>query len=176
VYDLTVHEKNGKRWIGLPAKPQVERSGCVDRETRDAFSVRVIASEGAKWEPVGGRQTGRDCMDERTVTADLEGANGRGTDEPFESCLTVSECADRRGLALAWAALPQLVRGNGCCRPARLKCAPIGRNRASRPACSGPACDHPMGEPAQDMVETIRTIDEIFIRLAEADGNGRGPR
>jgi len=33
-----------------------------------------------------------------------------------------------------------------------------------------------MGEPAQDMVETIRTIDEIFIRLAEADGNGRGPR
>jgi len=52
VYDLTVHEKNGKRWIGLPAKPQVERSGCVDRETRDAFSARVIASEGAKWEPV----------------------------------------------------------------------------------------------------------------------------
>lgn len=61
ICDITAHEKNGKRWVGLPAKPQVERSGSVrknehgktlyvslleftDRETRDAFSARVIAS------------------------------------------------------------------------------------------------------------------------------------
>jgi hypothetical protein len=61
ISDLTAHEKNGKRWIGLPAKPQIDRSGnvrrdergkvayspvleFVDRETRDAFSARVIQS------------------------------------------------------------------------------------------------------------------------------------
>jgi hypothetical protein len=45
-------------------------------------------------------------MGERHITADLEGTNGRGADEPFESCLAVSEYADRRGLALAWAGTP----------------------------------------------------------------------
>ena len=61
ICDITAHEKNGKRWVGLPAKPRVERSGSIrknergktvyvsmleftDRETRDAFSARVIAS------------------------------------------------------------------------------------------------------------------------------------
>ena len=61
IADLTVHESHGKRWVGLPGKPQVERNGCVrkddhgktlyvpvleftDRETRDAFSARVIAA------------------------------------------------------------------------------------------------------------------------------------
>jgi hypothetical protein len=61
ICDLTVHEKNGKRWCGLPAKPQLGRYGCVrrdergkalyvpvleftDRETRDAFSARVVAA------------------------------------------------------------------------------------------------------------------------------------
>jgi hypothetical protein len=52
-------------------------------------------------------------MDEQHITADLEGANGRDIEEPFESCLepfedclAVSEYADRRGLALAWAGTP----------------------------------------------------------------------
>jgi hypothetical protein len=61
ILDLTVHQKDGKRWIGLPAKPQITRDGQVrkdehgkalympgieftDRQTRDAFSARVIAS------------------------------------------------------------------------------------------------------------------------------------
>jgi hypothetical protein len=49
-------------------------------------------------------------MDERRITADsdLEGINGRLENclEPFENCLAVSEYADRRGLALAWAGTP----------------------------------------------------------------------
>lgn len=61
IIDLTVHEKNQSRWIGLPAKAQIDREGNVrrddrgkiayapviefaDRATRDAFSARVIAS------------------------------------------------------------------------------------------------------------------------------------
>jgi hypothetical protein len=61
IYDLSAHEKNGKRWVGLPAKPQIDRSGTVrkgengkplytpvleftDKETRDRFSARVIAA------------------------------------------------------------------------------------------------------------------------------------
>jgi hypothetical protein len=59
ICDLTAHEKNGKRWIGLPAKPQIDRAGTVrkdergktlyvpvleftDKATRDAFSARVV--------------------------------------------------------------------------------------------------------------------------------------
>jgi hypothetical protein len=61
IADLTAHEKNGKRWVGLPGKPQIGRDGTVrrdergkvaysplmeftSRETRDAFSARVIAA------------------------------------------------------------------------------------------------------------------------------------
>jgi hypothetical protein len=61
INDVTVHESHGKRWIGLPAKPQIEREGAVrrddrgkiaysvvlqftDRATSDAFSARVIAA------------------------------------------------------------------------------------------------------------------------------------
>ena len=61
IFNLSVHEKNQSRWVGLPAKPQIDRSGNVrrddrgkvtytpvieftDRATRDAFSDRVIAS------------------------------------------------------------------------------------------------------------------------------------
>lgn len=61
ICDLAAHEKNGKKWIGLPAKPQVGRDGVVrkdergktlfvpvmeftDRATRDAFSARVVAA------------------------------------------------------------------------------------------------------------------------------------
>jgi len=57
----TVHESHGKRWIGLPAKPQITRDGQVrrderhktlyapvieflDKPTRDAFSQRAIAA------------------------------------------------------------------------------------------------------------------------------------
>jgi hypothetical protein len=59
IHDLAVHEKNGKRWINLPAKPMITREGLmkrddqnkiiytpvlefVDRETKDAFSQRTI--------------------------------------------------------------------------------------------------------------------------------------
>jgi hypothetical protein len=61
IVDLTVHQKNAARWIGLPGKAQIHRDGNVrrtdrgkiayspvieftDRATRDAFSARVIAS------------------------------------------------------------------------------------------------------------------------------------
>ena len=59
IREATVHESHGKRWIGLPAKPQVTRDGQVrrderqktlyvpviefmDKPTRDAFSERAI--------------------------------------------------------------------------------------------------------------------------------------
>jgi hypothetical protein len=61
VKEATVHESRGRRWIGLPAKPQITRGGQVrrgehqktlyvpvleftDRATRDAFSQRAIAA------------------------------------------------------------------------------------------------------------------------------------
>jgi hypothetical protein len=61
IREATVHESNGKRWIGLPAKPQITREGTVrrgdrgkvayspmieftDRATREAFSARAIAA------------------------------------------------------------------------------------------------------------------------------------
>jgi hypothetical protein len=61
IRDLAVHEKNNSRWVGLPAKPLITRDGQIkrdernkiiysaileftDRETRDAFSDRVIAA------------------------------------------------------------------------------------------------------------------------------------
>jgi hypothetical protein len=59
IIDCPVHEKNGKRWISMPGKVQITKDGTVrrdehgkimyapvleftDRETRDAFSARVI--------------------------------------------------------------------------------------------------------------------------------------
>jgi hypothetical protein len=59
IREATVHESHGKRWVGLPAKPQVTRDGAVrrderqktlyapvieflDKPTRDAFSQRAI--------------------------------------------------------------------------------------------------------------------------------------
>ena len=62
IHDLSIHQKNGKRWASLPSKPMVSRDGVVrrdertgkvaytpilefgDAETRSAFSNRVIAS------------------------------------------------------------------------------------------------------------------------------------
>jgi hypothetical protein len=61
IHDLSVHEKNESRWVGLPGKAQITRDGTVrkdergkvmytptleftDKATRDAFSARVIAS------------------------------------------------------------------------------------------------------------------------------------
>jgi hypothetical protein len=61
IFDCAVHEKNGKRWINLPAKPWVDRDGTAKRgddgkmiyapvlefadpATRNAFSDRVIAA------------------------------------------------------------------------------------------------------------------------------------
>jgi hypothetical protein len=58
IKDVTVFEKNGKRWVGLPAKPQLKDGMAVkdeagkpqyfsilefaNREISDAFSVAVI--------------------------------------------------------------------------------------------------------------------------------------
>jgi hypothetical protein len=59
VLAATVHRANGRSWIGLPAKPQLDRDGVArrddrgkvqympvlqftDRETSDAFSQRAI--------------------------------------------------------------------------------------------------------------------------------------
>jgi hypothetical protein len=61
VIDATVHQSHGRRWIGLPAKPQIDRDGQLrrdhrgkilytpviiftDRATSDAFSQRAIAA------------------------------------------------------------------------------------------------------------------------------------
>ena len=61
VREATVHQVNGRRWIGLPAKPQIDHEGRVrhdergkiayasilqftDRDTGDAFSERVVAA------------------------------------------------------------------------------------------------------------------------------------
>jgi hypothetical protein len=61
IHDLSVHEKNESRWVGLPAKAQIGRDGSVrrdergktayspmmeftDKKVRDAFSARVIAA------------------------------------------------------------------------------------------------------------------------------------
>jgi hypothetical protein len=62
-----VHESHGKRWLGSPARPQVDRDGTVRRDERsgkilyvpvlqftdkrygDAFGERVIANLLAKW-------------------------------------------------------------------------------------------------------------------------------
>jgi hypothetical protein len=61
ISDITVHESHGKRRIGLPGKPQIDRDGTVrknergkvaytpvlqftDKATLDAFSARVIAA------------------------------------------------------------------------------------------------------------------------------------
>jgi hypothetical protein len=59
INDITVHQKNESRWIGLPGKPQIGRDGqvrkdergktlytpvleLIDSKTRDAFSHRVV--------------------------------------------------------------------------------------------------------------------------------------
>jgi hypothetical protein len=59
VLAATVHQAHGRRWVGLPARPQLDRDGTArrddrgklqytpvlqftDRETSDAFSARAI--------------------------------------------------------------------------------------------------------------------------------------
>ena len=61
IHDISIHAKGDSRWAGLPAKAQINRDGTVrrddrgkvaytaileflDKQTRDAFSARVIAS------------------------------------------------------------------------------------------------------------------------------------
>jgi hypothetical protein len=61
IADCPVHEKTGKRWVNLPARPQVTKEGTVrrddngktlyatvieftDSKVRDAFSERVITA------------------------------------------------------------------------------------------------------------------------------------
>jgi len=59
IHDVAIHERDGKRWIGLPSKPQLDRdrntikneAGKVQytpvvefgsRKVADAFSARVL--------------------------------------------------------------------------------------------------------------------------------------
>jgi hypothetical protein len=58
IKEASVHQSHGRRWIGLPAKPQIDREGRVrhdrgktayvnilqftDKTTSDAFSARVV--------------------------------------------------------------------------------------------------------------------------------------
>ena len=66
ILDATVHESHGKRWIGLPAKPQIDRDGAArrdargkvaytavlqftDREVGDAFSARALEALLARY-------------------------------------------------------------------------------------------------------------------------------
>jgi hypothetical protein len=67
VFGATVHQSHGKRWIGLPAKPQLGPDGCArrdprtgkilyipvlqfaDKRTADAFSQRGIEALLARW-------------------------------------------------------------------------------------------------------------------------------
>jgi hypothetical protein len=61
IKEATIHQSHGRRWIGLPATPQIDREGrarrddrgkvayasviqFVDRDTGDAFSDRAIAA------------------------------------------------------------------------------------------------------------------------------------
>jgi hypothetical protein len=61
IKEASVHQSHGRRWIGLPAKPQIDREGRVrhddrgktlytsvlqftDKTTSDAFSERAIAA------------------------------------------------------------------------------------------------------------------------------------
>ena len=42
IRDATVHESYGKRWVGLPAKPQVDRDGTVRRDARGRIAYNSI--------------------------------------------------------------------------------------------------------------------------------------
>lgn len=33
IRDITVHEKNGKRWLGMPAKPQIDKTGSPIKDS-----------------------------------------------------------------------------------------------------------------------------------------------
>ena len=44
LHDVTIHEAGGRRWVGLPAKPQISRDGTVLRTPktgRTAYSTVV---------------------------------------------------------------------------------------------------------------------------------------
>ncbi len=61
IHDVSIHEKDGKRWVSLPARPMLDKAGVAlkddsgktkyapvieftDRETRDRFSNAVLAA------------------------------------------------------------------------------------------------------------------------------------
>jgi hypothetical protein len=66
IRDASVHESHGRRWVGLPAKPQIDRDGVVRRDERgkilyaaglqftdraaaDTFSARAIEALVAEY-------------------------------------------------------------------------------------------------------------------------------
>jgi hypothetical protein len=66
IREATIHESHGRRWIGLPAKPQIDRDGAArrdargkvaytavlqftDREVGDAFSARALEALLARY-------------------------------------------------------------------------------------------------------------------------------
>jgi hypothetical protein len=62
-------------------------------------------------------------------------------------------------------------RGSGCL----LRCADARQDTvASQGAYVQSGAHQAYCTWREDVIDTIRTLDEIFIRMAEADGNGRG--
>jgi hypothetical protein len=39
--ECSIHEKNGRRWIGLPGKPQVTSDGCIRKDPATGKTVYV---------------------------------------------------------------------------------------------------------------------------------------
>jgi hypothetical protein len=46
ILDAAVHESHDKRWIGLPAKPQIDREGAVRRDDRGSSAAAQRQSAG----------------------------------------------------------------------------------------------------------------------------------
>ena len=42
IIDLSVHEKNEARWVGLPAKPQITRDGTVRKDDRGKVAYSSV--------------------------------------------------------------------------------------------------------------------------------------
>jgi len=64
IWEATVLESYGKRWVGLPAKPLISREGSVRRDERGkiAYSAILLFTDGAI----------RDAFSQRAIAALLE--------------------------------------------------------------------------------------------------------
>jgi hypothetical protein len=74
IRELSVHEKNGQRWVGLPSRPQLTKDGSVRRDDQTGKVLYANILE------ITDRAT-RDAFSERTITALLAGFPEAFTDE-----------------------------------------------------------------------------------------------